>query len=187
MKKAVAVRMPGWPEAELTTSKQIELYVLFWEHQRKPLAPDPGAGFLQKSFWLDPRSLEINARLAECFRAGRPDRALYVRRLIATYHERTSKPIPTARPPLAQAEPQTGSSGLGATMRQVLQRLSAPTAIPQAELSPAEVNEISRVQGLGIGWQPGGNVYRLGRTASAKYCLVLIDAQGRELARYGSW
>jgi hypothetical protein len=39
---------------------------------------------------------------------------------------------------------------------------------------------------IGVCWQPG-NVYRIGRTATAKSCLVLMDAHGRELARYGSW
>lgn len=71
-------------------------------------------------------------------------------------------------------------------MRQMLERVSAPPVVREAELSPAQVNEISRSQGLGICWQPG-NVYRRGRTATAKSCLVLMDAHGRELARYGSW
>ena len=47
MKKAVPVRMPDWPEEELPSTKQVEVYLLFWEHQQKPLAPDPGIGFLQ--------------------------------------------------------------------------------------------------------------------------------------------
>ena len=56
VKKAVPVRMPDWPEEELPSTKQVEVYLLFWEHRQKPLAPDPGIGFLQKSFWLDPKS-----------------------------------------------------------------------------------------------------------------------------------
>jgi len=49
-----------------------------------------------------------------------------------------------------------------------------------------EVNEISRLPGLGICWQPG-NIYRIGRTANEKSCLSQLDLHGRELARYGSW
>jgi hypothetical protein len=187
VKKAIPVRMPDWPEGELPTTKQVEVYLLFWDHQRKQLASDPGAGFLQKSFWLDPEDLEISACQAECLRAGRPDRALFIRRLIATYHKRrTSRPIPIATPAAPRLAPQTGSPGLAATMRQMLEGVSAPRVVREAELSPAQVIEISRSQGLGICWQPG-NVYRIGRTSTAKSCLVLMDAQGRELARYGSW
>jgi hypothetical protein len=171
----------------LPTTKQVEVYVLFWEHQRKQLAADPGVGLSQKSFWLDPEALEINARRAECFRAGRPDRALFLRRIIATYHQqKTWKPTPRQAPAALRPETRTVSTGLAATLRQVLQRVSAPETHPEEELSYAQVNEISRAQGLGICWQPG-NVYRIGRTANAKSCLVLIDDQGRELARYGSW
>ena len=186
MKKAIPVRMPDWPEGVLPTTKQVEVYLLFWEHQRKPLAPDPGAGFSQKSYWMDPENLEISAYQAECLRAGRPDRALFIRRLIATYHRRTSRPIPIATPAAPRPAPRTFSNGLAATMRQMLERVSAPPVVREAQLSPAQVNEISRSQGLGICWQPG-NVYRIGRTATAKSCLVLMDAHGRELARYGSW
>ena len=187
MKKAIPVRMPDWPEGELPTTKQVEVYLLSWEHQCKPLAADPAVGLSQKSSWLDPEDLEINARRAECFRAGRPDRALFLRRVIATYHQRkTGKPTPMQAPAAPRPETRTVSTGLAATLRQVLQRVSAPEAHPESELSYAQVNEISRAQGLGICWQPG-NVYCIGRTANAKSYLVLIDAQGRELARYGSW
>ena len=86
--------MPDWPEEELPSTKQVEVYLLFWEHQQKPLAPDPGIGSLQKSFWLDPEELDISAHQAECYRANRLDRGLFIRRLIATYHKRTrSRPI----------------------------------------------------------------------------------------------
>jgi hypothetical protein len=187
VKKAIPVRMPDWPEGELPTTKQVEVYLLSWEHQRKPLATDPGVGLSQKSFWLDPEDLGINARRAECFRAGRPDRALFLRRVIATYHQRkTWKPTPRQAPAVPQPETRTVSTGLAATIGQLLQRVSVTEAHPVSELSYAQVNEISHAQGLGIFWQPG-NVYRIGRTANAKSCLVLIDAQGRELARYGSW
>jgi hypothetical protein len=179
--------MPDWPEGDLPTTKQLEVYLLFWEHQRKPLAPDPRVGLSQKSYWLDTEDLEINARRAECFRAGRPDRALFVRRLIATYHKRnTSKPIPIPAAALPRQATSTISTGLAATVRHVLQRVSSPAAIPERDLNPSQVNEISRVQGLGICWQPG-NVYRVGRTAGAKECLVQLDMKGRELAKYGSW
>jgi hypothetical protein len=179
--------MPDWPEKELPSTKQIEVYLLFWEHQRKPLAADPGVGFSQKSFWLDPEELEINAFRAECLRAGHPDRALFIRRLAATYHQRkTTKPVPRPVPSVPRPEPQPIATGLAATVHRVLERVSAPTTIPKRDLSPDQVNEISRSQGLGICWQPG-NVYRIGHTANAKSCLVLMDAHGRELARYGSW
>ena len=187
VKRAIPVRVPDWPEEELPTTKQVEVYLMFWDQQRKQLAPDPGAGFLQKSYWLDPEDLEISAYQAKCFRAGRPDRALFIRRLIATYHKRrSSRPIPVARPAAPRPSPQKVSTGLAATIRQVSERVAAPPLVREAELSPAQVNEISRVQGLGICWQPG-NVYRIGRTATAKSCLVLMDAHGRELVTYGSW
>ena len=187
MKKAVPVRMPDWPEEELPTTKEVGVYLLFWENQRKQLAPDPGAGFLQKSYWLDPEDLEISAYQAECLRAGRPDRALLVRRLIATYHKRrTSRPIRASAAAVPHPAPATVSTGSVGTMPQTLRQVSAPAAVREAELSPGQVNEISRAQGLGICWQPG-NVYRIGRSATAKSCLVLMDAHGRELARYGSW
>ncbi len=186
MKKAIPVRMPAWPERDLPTRKQLEVYLLFWEHQRKELAPDPGIGLLQKSYWLDSEDLEINAYQAQCLRAGRPDRALFIRRLIATYHKRRTSRSTQVGSPAPRPVPQTVSTGLAGTMRQILERASTPPAVRAAELSPAQVNEISRLQGLGICWQPG-NVYRIGRTAAAKSCLVLIDAHGMELARYGSW
>jgi len=187
VKKAIPVRMPDWPKGELPTTNQVEVYLLSWAHQRKHLAPDPGVGFLQKSYWLDPEDLEINAYQAECLRAGRPDRALFIRRLVATYHKRrTSRPTPIASPAPPRPAPQAISTGLAATVRQVLERAAAQSTIPQRDLSPTEVNEISRARGLGICWQPG-NVYRIGRTASAKSCLIQMDAQGKELMRYGSW
>jgi hypothetical protein len=49
MKKAVPVRMPEWPEAHFPTTKQLQTYVLFWEHHRKPLELDPGAGLCARS------------------------------------------------------------------------------------------------------------------------------------------
>ena len=119
MKKAVPVRMPDWREEEFPTTKQVGIYLLFWEHQRKPLAPDPGAGILQKSYWLDPEDLEISAYQAECLRAGRPDRALFIRRLIATYHKRrTSRPIRVSTAAVPHPKPATVSTGPAGTMRQ---------------------------------------------------------------------
>jgi hypothetical protein len=78
------------------------------------------------------------------------------------------------------------STGLIATAGQVLQRVAAETAIQEKDLTPAEVNEISRMRGLGMSWQPG-NVYRVGKTANGRSCLVQLDSQGRELTRYGLW
>jgi hypothetical protein len=187
VKKAVPVRMPDWPEEEFPTTQEVGVYLLFWEHQRKQLAPDPGAGFLQKSYWLDSEDLEISAYQAECLRAGRPDRALFIRRLIATYHKpRMSRPMPIRAPAMRRPANNAFSTGLIATAGQVLQRVAAETAIQEKDLTPAEVNEISRMRGLGMSWQPG-NVYRVGKTANGRSCLVQLDSQGRELTRYGLW
>jgi len=57
---------------------------------------------------------------------------------------------------------------------------SAPTVVRGRDLSAAQVNEISRLQGLGICWQPG-NIYRICRTANEKSCLSQFDLHGREL------
>ena len=187
MKKAVPVRMPDWDGGDFPTSKQLELYLLYWERRRDALAPDPGVGVFQKSFWLDPEDLDVNAYEAECFRASRPDRALFIRRLIATYHKsRTSKQVRLPHRPVPQRAPQIISAGLTTTARQILECASAPTAVRERDLSPAQVNEISRLQGLGICWQPG-NLYRIGRTANEKSCLLQFDLDGRQLAKYGSW
>jgi len=187
VKKAVPVRMPDWDAGDFPTSKQLELYLLYWERRRDPLAPDPGVGVCQKSFWLDPDNLDVDAYEAECFRASRPDRALFIRRLIATYHKpRNPRPMPLPSPHVPQPAPRVTSAGLLATAHQILERASSPTAVRERALSPAQVNEISRSQGLGICWQPG-NIYRIGRTANEKSCLSQFDLHGRELARYGSW
>jgi hypothetical protein len=187
MKKAIPVRMPDWDEGDFPTSKQLELYLFNWERRRNPLAPDPGIGVSQKSFWLDPEDLDVEAYEAECLRAGRPDRALFIRRLIATYHKpRTSRPTAVTKPPVPWSAPQAELVRPRTIAGQALERAPAPTAVRERELSAAQVNEISRLQGLGICWQPG-NVYRIGRTAAAKSCLIQIDAQGKELAKYGSW
>jgi len=185
VKKAVPVRMPDWPEEEFPTTQEVGVYLLFWEHQRKQLAP--GAGFLQKSYWLDSEDLEISAYQAECLRAGRPDRALFIRRLIATYHKpRMSRPMPMRTPAMRQPANTSFPTGLLATTDQVLQRVPAETAVQEKDLTPAEVTEISRIRGLGMSWQPG-NVYRVGKTANGRSCLVQFDSQGRELTRYGLW
>jgi hypothetical protein len=187
VKKAVPVRMPDWDAGDFPTSRQLELYLVYWERRRDPLAPDPGVGICQKSFWLDPDDLDADAYEAECFRASQPDRALSVRRLIATYHKpRTSSPMTLPNPRVPQPAPPAISGGLTATAHQILECASAPTVVRERDLSPAQVNEISRLQGLGICWQPG-NIYRIGRTANEKSCLSQFDLHGRELARYGSW
>ena len=187
MKKAIPVRMPDWDGRDFPTSKQLELYLLYWESRRDPLGPDPGVGVCQKSFLLDPEDLDVNAYEAGCFRASRPDRALFIRRLIATYHKsRIPKQVRLPRRPVPQPAPQVISAGLTARARQILECASAPTAVRERDLSPAQVNEISRLQGLGICWQPG-NIYRIGRTANEKSCLLQFDLDGRQLARYGSW
>jgi len=187
VKKAVPVRMPDWPEEELPSTKQVEVYLLFWEHQQKPLAPDPGIGFLQKSFWLDPEELDISAHQAECYRANRLDRGLFIRRLIGTYHKRTtSRPISPAAPAVRQPKKTPTFPGLVAASSAILRPVSPSNGVRAADLTPSEVNEISRAHGLAMCWQ-SGNVYRVGRAVNGKSCLVQIDLLGRELARYGSW
>jgi|SRR5215472_11282803 len=147
---------------------------------------NPGIGSLQKSFWLDPEELDVNAYQAECFRAERPDRALFIRQLIATYHKgKTSRSISVATPVVRQPRNATVSTGPVNTVRGVLSHLPRP-GFQETGLSAAQVNEISRTRGLGMSWQPG-NVYRVGKAANGKSCLLQLDSQGRELARYGSW
>jgi hypothetical protein len=51
-------------------------------------------------FWLDPDDLDVDAYEAECFRASRPDRAQFIRRLIATWRHgkmRTDGTYPVLR------------------------------------------------------------------------------------------
>ena len=75
--------------------------------------------------------------VAECLRAGRPDRALFIRRLIAPYHKRrTSRPIRVSTAAVPHPVPATVSTGLVGTMSHVLRQVSAPAAVPEAELSP---------------------------------------------------
>ena len=183
--------MPPWTRNQWPTTKQLEVSIYLWEKQRKwkPLAEDPGIDVIgQASFWLDPQVLDDNARIAECLRGGRPDRARFIRRIAATYaaayvvrvsRTNPSPAIPGPRPVIAPP-----------AARQIAQppRAVAPKPLAGAaqRLSPTEVNDISRRQGLGICWQLG-NSYRIGRNTLAKSCLVQFDANGRELARYGSW
>ena len=72
MKNAVPVRMSDWPEDHFPTNRQLQTYLFFWEHQRKPLQPDPGAGVQQTSFWLDPEDLDVDVHEPECFPGERP-------------------------------------------------------------------------------------------------------------------
>jgi hypothetical protein len=186
MKKAVSVRMPEWSEGHFPTSKQLQTYLFFWERQRKPLEPDPGAGLCQKSFWLDPEDLDVDAYEAECFRGERPDRALFIRRIIATYHKGTHASLFSQVATTSRQIASPISRALTSTRLQASREVSTRVVVPARELSPAEVNEISRMRGLGICWQPG-NVYHMGRTAGGKSCLIQVDTHGMELARYGSW
>jgi hypothetical protein len=163
MKKAIPVRMPEWPESHFPTTKQLQTYLLFWEHHRKPLEPDPGAGLYQKSFWLDPEDLDVDAYEGECFRDERPDRALFIRRIIATYHKRTPAPLVASKVVTTSRQIAAPISRAIAATRVA----SARAAFPARELSPAEVNEISRMRGLGICWQAGNPAWcklmRMGR------------------------
>jgi hypothetical protein len=187
MKKAVPVRIPEWPEGHFPTSQQLQTYLLLWEHQRKRLERDPGAGLYQKSFWLDPQDLDVGAYEAECFRGERLDRAQFIRRIIATYHRGIPTPLVTSEVAINSRRIALPiSRAIASTSRQALRTESTRSVAPPKELSPSEVNEISRMRGLGICWQPG-NVYHKGRTASGKSCLVQVDMQGKELAKFGSW
>lgn len=187
MKKAIPVRVPERPESQFPTSNQLQTYLLLWDHQRKRLEPDPGAGLNQTSFWLDPEDLDVGAYEAECFRGERLDRAQFIRRIIATYHIGTSSPPVTSE--VVTNSRQIASPicrAIDSTSRQALRTVSCRSVVAAKELSPAEVNEVSRMHGLGICWQPG-NVYCVGTAINGKSCLVQIDLLGRELARYGSW
>jgi len=174
--------MPEWPEAHFPTTKQLQTYLLFCEHHRKLLEPDPGAGLYQKSFWLDPEDLDVDTYEAECLRRERPDRALFIRRIIATYHKGIPAPLVVSKVVTTSRLVAPPNSDAIASTRVV----SSRAGFPAMEISPAEVNEISRMRGLGICWQPG-NVYYTGRTASGKSCVVQVDLHGTELAKYGSW
>jgi hypothetical protein len=185
--RAVPVRMPEWPEGHFPNSKQLQTYLLFWERQRKLLEPDPGAGPCQKSFWLDLEDLDVDAYEAECFRGVRLDRAQFIRRIIVTYHKGIPAPLVASKVVTTSGEVASPiSRPIASTRRQPFRAVSTRGSFSKKELSPAQVNEISRVRGLGICWQPG-NAYHIGRSASGKSCLVQVDANGTELAKYGSW
>jgi hypothetical protein len=89
------------------------------------------------------------------------------------------KPIPTlSKPkPASSAPPRHDKTAIPP---------APPKARQQQTLQPGKVNELSRQQGLGIGWQPG-NLYRIGRNVFGKRCLIQFDANGVQLASYGSW
>ena len=187
VKKAIPVRMPDWPEKELPSTKQVQIYLLFWEHRPKPLAPDPSIGFLLKSFWLDSEDLDISAHQAACYRSSRLARALFIRRLIATYHKRTtSRTTSDVNPAVRQLKNAATIPALVVAPSAILQPVSGSSGVQGADLTPSEVNEISRAHRLAMCWQPG-NVYRVGKAVGGKSCLVQIDLLGRELTRYGSW
>ena len=148
MKKAIPVRMPDWPEGELPSTKQVGVYFLFWEHQRKQLAQIPVSDFCRSHIGWIPKIWKSMPAKLNAYAPGRPDRALFIRRLVATYHKRrTSRPMPIATPATPRPTPQTISTGLAATVRQVLERAAAQATIPQRDLSPTQVNEISRARG----------------------------------------
>lgn len=230
--------MPSWPKSQWPTTKQLEDSISLWQEEEfRPLVRDPGAGYpdRQTSFWLDMQFLDACAEIAGCRRAGRPNRAAFIRRIVATYHvhpvprPKPSPEIGMSGPVLASPVPQQVTQPVGASKLSQASvtplRRSAPvppapnalkpisalprpkpaspapprqvtTAIPPAPpkalarerqtLQPVEVNELSRQQGLGIGWQPG-NLYRIGRNVFGKRCLIQFDANGVQVARYGSW
>jgi hypothetical protein len=239
MKKATPVRMP-WPKSQLPTTEQLDGYISLWHQELKPLVPDPGAGYPdgQTSFWLDTQVLDASAKAAGCLRAGRPDRAAFIRRIAATYHVYTvprpkssSPAIAMIRSVLASPDPHqvtrpVGASRLSPASATALPRpgptpappapnppkpifalprstsaspapprlvtTAVPPVLPKAlarerqTLQPGEVNELSGQQGLGISWQ-SGSVYRIGRNIFGKRCLIQFDANGVQMATYGSW
>jgi hypothetical protein len=233
----MSVRMPG-QKSQRPTTEQLDDYISRWHQELKPLARDPGAGYpdRQTSFWLDTQVLDASAQIAGCLRAGRPDRAAFIRRIAATYHvhtvprpESSSPAIAMIRSMLASPHPHrvtrpVGASRLSPASATALPRSSpappapnppkpisalprstpaspapprqvttailsaAPKALARERqpLQPGEVNELSRQQGLGIGWQ-AASLYRIGRNVFGKRCLIQFDANGVQLARYGSW
>jgi hypothetical protein len=228
--------MPPWPRSQWPTTEQLEDYISRWHRELTPLLPDPGVGYPdgQTSFWLDTQVLDISARAAGCLRAGRPDRAAFIRRIIATYHVNTvSRPksspaVGMIRSVLASPDPfqvtrPAAASRLRPASATALPRptpapasnplkpisaLPKPTPVSPAPprqvttpvppvapkapvrerqtLQPGEVNDLSRQQGLGIGWQ-SGNTYRIGRNVFGKRCLMQFDENGVQLRSYGSW
>jgi hypothetical protein len=231
----MSVRMP-WPKSQWPTTEQLEDYISLWHQELRPLVPDPGVGYpdRQTSFWLDTQVLEVSARAGGSLRAGRPDRAAFIRRIIATYHVNTvsrpksSQAVGTIRSVLASPDPfqvtrPVEASRLSPASATLLRRPTPPSAphppkpisapprpmpaLPapprqittavssappkahareQQTLQPGEVNDLSRRRGLGIGWQPG-NAYRIGRNDFGKRCLIQFDANGVQVAKYGSW
>jgi len=149
MKRAVPVRMPEWPEGHFPNSKQLQTYLFFWERQRKPLEPDPGAGVYQKSFWLDPDDLDADAYEAECFRGVRLDRAQFIRRIVATYHKGIPAPLVGSKVVTTSGQVASPISRPASTRRQAFRAVFTRGSFSEKALSPAEVNETSRVRGLG--------------------------------------
>jgi hypothetical protein len=136
MKKAVPVRIPEWREGHFPTSQQLQTYLLLWNHQRKRLERDPGAGLYQMSFWLDPQDLDVGAYEAECFRGERLDRAQFIRRIIATYHKET--PTPPVTSEVVTNSRQIASPicrATASTSRQALRTVSSRSLVPAKELS----------------------------------------------------
>jgi len=160
------LRFVGWTARSVETvyPRRHVLYCL-WNRLR----PRPWS-LLWSGRWSCDRHHDVDAYHAECFRGSGPDRALFIRRIIATYHRRSSAQLVSStvvKAPRQIAPPL--SRVMCSAVRQASQGLS--TRRVSRELSPAEVNEISRARGLAICWQPG-NVYRMGRTADGKSCLV---------------
>ena len=78
MKKAIPVRMPDWPEGELPTTKQVEVYLLFWEHQRKQLTQIPVSDSYRNHIgWILKISKSVLTRRNACVQAAPIARCLY--------------------------------------------------------------------------------------------------------------
>jgi hypothetical protein len=146
--------MPPWPKSQWPTTDQLEDSISLWHQELKPLVSDPGAGYpgRQTSFWLDTQVLDASAEIAGCRRAGRPDRAAFIRRIAATYHvytvprPKSSPAIGRPRSVLALPDPfqvtrPVGASRLGPASATALPR---PTPAPPAPNRPKPISALPR-------------------------------------------
>jgi len=151
----MSVRMPPWPKSQWPTTEQLDGYISRWHQELKSLVPDPGAGYPdgQTSFWLDTQVLDASAQIAGCLRAGRPDRAAFIRRIAATYHvqivprpKSSSPAIAMIRSALASPDPFQVTRPVGASRLSPASRtpLLRSTPAPPAPNPPKPISALSR-------------------------------------------
>lgn len=109
------------------------------------------------------------------FQVTRPVAASRLSPASVTVLPRPTPAPPAPKPPKPISALPRPTPASPAPPRRVTTAVSsaAPKALarePQT-LQPGEVNELSRQQGLGIGWQPG-SLYRIGRNVFGKRCLI---------------